>query len=68
MRNEFQTKKKTLKELKRSLSIGPPVYFVATSGLNYSKPLVQNSLCGGLYCNSDSLMTQIYSASKRPER
>jgi hypothetical protein len=44
------------------------VYFVATSGLNYSKPNVQNALCGGLYCNTDSLMTQIYSASKRPER
>ncbi|XP_059468313.1 NPC intracellular cholesterol transporter 1 isoform X2 [Neocloeon triangulifer] len=58
---------KYFQELKRSLSIGPPVYFVATSGLNYSKPGVQNALCGGLYCNPDSLMTQIYSASKRPE-
>ncbi|XP_065352858.1 NPC intracellular cholesterol transporter 1 isoform X2 [Cloeon dipterum] len=57
---------KYFQELKRSLSIGPPVYFVATSGLNYSKPEVQNSLCGGLFCNPDSLMTQIYSASKIP--
>ncbi|KZC13635.1 Niemann-Pick C1 protein [Dufourea novaeangliae] len=49
------------------LSMGPPVYFVLTPGLNYSKEDVQNTVCGGQGCNTDSLYTQIYSAAKRPE-
>ncbi|XP_043263992.1 NPC intracellular cholesterol transporter 1 homolog 1b-like [Colletes gigas] len=48
------------------LSMGPPVYFVLTPGLNYSEKNVQNIICGGQGCNSDSLYTQIYSASKQP--
>lgn len=48
------------------LSMGPPVYFVLTPGLNYSKTEVQNLICGGQKCNTDSLYTQVYSASKRP--
>ncbi|XP_076237952.1 NPC intracellular cholesterol transporter 1 homolog 1b [Calliopsis andreniformis] len=48
------------------LSMGPPVYFVLTSGLNYSHTIVQNMICGGQGCNTDSLYTQIYSASKQP--
>lgn len=48
------------------LSMGPPVYFVVTEGLNYSKKEVQNIICGGQGCNSDSLYTQIYSAAKQP--
>ncbi|XP_060813473.1 NPC intracellular cholesterol transporter 1 homolog 1b-like [Bombus pascuorum] len=49
------------------LSMGPPVYFVVTSGLNYSTKMVQNIICGGQGCNSDSLYTQIYSAAKQPQ-
>ncbi|XP_053973229.1 NPC intracellular cholesterol transporter 1 homolog 1b-like [Hylaeus volcanicus] len=49
------------------LSMGPPVYFVLTPGLNYSKKEVQNIICGGQECNTDSLYTQIYSASKQPD-
>lgn len=48
------------------LSMGPPVYFVLTSGLNYTDTRVQNMICGGQGCNADSLYTQIYSASKQP--
>lgn len=48
------------------LSMGPPVYFVLTEGLNYSKREVQNIICGGQGCNVDSLYTQIYSAAKQP--
>ncbi|XP_016911679.2 NPC intracellular cholesterol transporter 1 homolog 1b-like [Apis cerana] len=48
------------------LSMGPPVYFIVTPGLNYSNPMVQNIICGGQGCNSNSLYTQIYSASKQP--
>ncbi|XP_020288824.1 Niemann-Pick type protein homolog 1B-like [Pseudomyrmex gracilis] len=48
------------------LSMGPPVYFVLTEGLNYSKREAQNIICGGQGCNMDSLYTQIYSAAKQP--
>ncbi|EFN76025.1 Niemann-Pick C1 protein [Harpegnathos saltator] len=47
------------------LSMGPPVYFVLTEGLNYSKREVQNVICGGQGCRSDSLYTQIYSAASQ---
>ncbi|CAL1681672.1 unnamed protein product [Lasius platythorax] len=47
------------------LSMGPPVYFVLTEGLNYSQTEVQNIICGGQGCNTDSLYTQIYSAAKQ---
>ncbi|XP_028982486.1 NPC intracellular cholesterol transporter 1 homolog 1b [Diachasma alloeum] len=47
------------------LSMGPPVYFVLKGGLNYSKPEVQNAICGAQRCNSDSLYAQIFSASKQ---
>lgn len=50
--------------LKEYLSIGPPMYFVVKNGLNYSHTDVQNLICGGQYCNSDSLITQIYTSSK----
>ncbi|XP_014484242.1 PREDICTED: Niemann-Pick C1 protein-like [Dinoponera quadriceps] len=47
------------------LSMGPPVYFVLTEGLNYSRRDVQNVICGGQGCNADSLYTQIYSAASQ---
>lgn len=50
--------------LKDYLSIGPPVYFVVKSGLNYTNNQVQNTICGGQYCNVDSLVTQVFIASK----
>lgn len=51
--------------IKQYLSIGPPVYFVV-SGLNYSSTKHQNLICGGQYCNDDSLSTQLFIASKTP--
>lgn len=51
--------------IKHYLSIGPPVFFVVT-GLNYSNTKHQNLICGGQYCNSDSLSTQLFIASKTP--
>lgn len=50
------------------LSMGPPVYFVLTGGLNYSKQEVQNIICGGQGCNTNSLYTQIYSAAQQSEK
>ncbi|KAG8224451.1 hypothetical protein J437_LFUL003174, partial [Ladona fulva] len=67
---------KYFKFLKDYLSIGPPMYFVVTDGdrieprtpgLNYSLSKVQNTMCGGQFCNDDSLSLQIYLASKRPQ-
>ncbi|XP_011332296.2 NPC intracellular cholesterol transporter 1 homolog 1b [Ooceraea biroi] len=56
---------KYFKYMEDLLSMGPPVYFVLTEGLNYSKREVQNVICGGQGCNADSLYTQIYSAAKQ---
>jgi len=53
--------------LQSYLSIGPPTYFVVKNGLNYSNSLDQNLICGGPYCNSDSLSTQLYISSNIPE-
>ncbi|XP_030752069.1 NPC intracellular cholesterol transporter 1 isoform X3 [Sitophilus oryzae] len=58
---------KYFKFLKDYLSIGPPVYFVVKSGLNYSNYNDQNLICGGQYCDIDSLITQVFVASKTPE-
>ncbi|XP_020713491.1 Niemann-Pick C1 protein isoform X2 [Ceratitis capitata] len=51
--------------LNKYLSIGPPVYFVLKSGLNFSKTFHQDLVCSGKYCNDDSVLTQIYLASRR---
>lgn len=56
---------KYFKSLQRDLSIGPPMYFVVKGGLNFSSAEHQNLICGGQFCSSDSLSTQIYVASKR---
>lgn len=57
---------KYFRSLQRDLSIGPPMYFVVKGGLNYSERAHQNLICGGQFCASDSLSTQIFVASKRP--
>ncbi|XP_014300205.2 NPC intracellular cholesterol transporter 1 isoform X2 [Microplitis demolitor] len=57
---------KYFKYLNEYLSVGPPVYFVVTGGLNYSRTFDQNLVCGGTYCNSDSVITQIFSAAQQP--
>ncbi|KOX79311.1 Niemann-Pick C1 protein [Melipona quadrifasciata] len=59
---------KYFKFLNSYLSIGPPMYFVVKDGLNYSNKGEQNLVCGGQYCNSDSVSTQIFIASKQSNR
>ncbi|KAG7205223.1 hypothetical protein KM043_018307 [Ampulex compressa] len=59
---------KYFKFLNNYLSIGPPMYFVVKDGLNYSDTGMQNLVCGGQYCNSDSISTQLFIASKQPNR
>ncbi|KAE8745772.1 hypothetical protein FOCC_FOCC007488 [Frankliniella occidentalis] len=55
---------KYFENMKELLSIGPPVYFVITQGLNYTDPAHQNLVCGGIGCSADSLATAVQSASK----
>ncbi|XP_038664466.1 NPC intracellular cholesterol transporter 1 [Scyliorhinus canicula] len=45
------------------LNAGPPVYFVIEEGHNYTSLEGQNSVCGGIGCNNDSLVQQIYTAA-----
>jgi len=44
------------------------MYFVVKDGLNYSDTKMQNLVCGGQYCNNDSVSTQIFTASKQSNR
>uniref|UniRef100_A0A672RU42 Niemann-Pick C1 protein-like n=1 Tax=Sinocyclocheilus grahami TaxID=75366 RepID=A0A672RU42_SINGR len=49
--------------LSEYLHTGPPVYFVVEDGHDYKTPEGQNAVCGGVGCNSNSLVQQIYTAS-----
>ncbi|CAH2044145.1 unnamed protein product, partial [Iphiclides podalirius] len=53
---------KYFQHLNKYLNIGPPVYFVLTTGLNFSKVDHQNMVCGTRFCNPDSVTMQLYSA------
>lgn len=45
------------------LHTGAPVYFVVEEGHDYGSTAGQNSVCGGVGCNNDSLVQQVYTAS-----
>lgn len=49
------------------LMSGAPVYWVLGPGLNYNNVTVQNVVCGGTACNTDSVSTQLYLASNYEE-
>uniref|UniRef100_UPI00358E79CF NPC intracellular cholesterol transporter 1-like isoform X2 n=1 Tax=Myxine glutinosa TaxID=7769 RepID=UPI00358E79CF len=42
----------------------PPVYFVVEDGLDYTTVHGQNVVCGGVGCNPDSLVQQIFKATQ----
>ncbi|KAL4623363.1 Niemann-Pick C1 protein [Arapaima gigas] len=46
------------------LHTGPPVYFVIKDGHDYRTAEGQNSVCGGVGCNNNSLVQQLYTASQ----
>uniref|UniRef100_A0A8C8MG07 SSD domain-containing protein n=1 Tax=Oncorhynchus tshawytscha TaxID=74940 RepID=A0A8C8MG07_ONCTS len=51
------------KNLSTYLHTGPPVYFVVEDGHDYLSLEGQNSVCGGVGCNNNSLIQQVYTAS-----
>ncbi|XP_072013548.1 NPC intracellular cholesterol transporter 1-like [Amphiura filiformis] len=53
--------------LANDLRVGPPVYFVATDGYDYTNRTAQNKICGGSGCNEDSLTQQIFFAASISE-
>lgn len=57
-----------LQDLNSKIAIGAPVYFIVTGGLNLTDPSMQNLLCNGQYCDSDSITNQIYAASRDPSK
>ncbi|KAM7125801.1 NPC intracellular cholesterol transporter 1 isoform 2-T2 [Molossus nigricans] len=52
------------KSLSQYLHAGPPVYFVLEEGHDYTSLKGQNMVCGGMGCNNDSLVQQIFTAAE----
>ncbi|XP_006903115.1 PREDICTED: niemann-Pick C1 protein [Elephantulus edwardii] len=52
------------KSLSQYLHAGPPVYFVLEEGHNYTSLEGQNMVCGGMGCNNDSLVQQLFNAAE----
>ncbi|XP_078467452.1 NPC intracellular cholesterol transporter 1 [Lampetra planeri] len=52
--------------LNRFLHSGPPVYFVVEDGHDYLTLEGQNVICGGVGCNNNSLVEQLYLAAQLP--
>ncbi|NXH16805.1 NPC1 protein, partial [Bucco capensis] len=51
-------------QLNKYLHAGPPVYFVLEEGHNYTSLEGQNMVCGGMGCNNNSLVQQVFSAAE----
>ncbi|EGV93491.1 Niemann-Pick C1 protein, partial [Cricetulus griseus] len=52
------------KSLGQYLHSGPPVYFVLEEGHDYTTHKGQNMVCGGMGCDNDSLVQQIFNAAE----
>ncbi|XP_062836513.1 NPC intracellular cholesterol transporter 1 [Anolis carolinensis] len=50
--------------LSRFVHSGPPVYFVLEEGHNYTTLDGQNMVCGGMGCNNNSLVQQLFDAAE----
>lgn len=51
-------------QISKYLHTGPPVYFVLEEGHNYTSLEGQNMVCGGMGCNNDSLVQQVFNAAE----
>ncbi|CAG9135892.1 unnamed protein product [Plutella xylostella] len=58
---------KYLESVNYLFKLGPPVFFVLKSGLNFTNTEHQNAICGGRNCFDDSLITQVFLASLYPD-
>ncbi|CAK1543065.1 unnamed protein product [Leptosia nina] len=58
---------KYLNAVNEILQLGPPVFFVLKSGLNFSNPEHQNVICGGQMCRDDSLTMQLFLAAQQKD-
>lgn len=56
-----------IKVMAELLSMGPPIYWVLGTKLPLNEISNQNLICGGEGCNNDSIITELYTASKYPE-
>ena len=52
--------------LKEYFAVGPPVYFVIKSGINYENLNASNLICASAGCSSQSMANQLGFASLRP--
>ncbi|XP_044629465.2 NPC intracellular cholesterol transporter 1 [Equus asinus] len=50
--------------IRQYLHAGPPVYFVLEEGHDYTSLKGQNMVCGGMGCDNDSLVQQIFTAAQ----
>ncbi|CAD5229450.1 unnamed protein product [Bursaphelenchus okinawaensis] len=55
------------KDLELNLNVGPPVFFVLKGSFDYGDPQLQNLICTGHGCNTDSLGAQINRAARYPQ-
>ncbi|KAL7984357.1 hypothetical protein Chor_002927, partial [Crotalus horridus] len=51
-------------DLGKYLHAGPPVYFVLKEGHDYTTPDGQNMVCGGMGCDNNSLIQQVFDAAE----
>lgn len=59
---------KYFEAMEKYLSVGSPVYFVVESGHNYTTITGQNQICGGSGCPENSLVGQVYEATRKANR
>ena len=52
--------------LSNYLSVGSPIYFVVTDGFDFTSIENQNLFCSGAGCKPDSVLTQIFVDSLKP--
>ncbi|XP_042636184.1 NPC intracellular cholesterol transporter 1 [Orycteropus afer afer] len=52
------------RSISRYLHAGPPVYFVLEAGHDYTSLKGQNMVCGGMGCNNNSLVQQLFNAAE----
>ncbi|XP_012371151.1 Niemann-Pick C1 protein [Octodon degus] len=52
------------RSLGQYLHSGPPVYFVLEDGHDYTSLHGQNMVCGGMGCDNDSLVQQVFNAAQ----